>query len=89
MLDAKRIIGLPGETVLIESGDVYVDGHRLDEPYAVGKTYPDRDPHTVAEGTYYILADNRTVMEDSREFGPIPLKMIEGKMKPGELFPFY
>lgn len=87
--DAKRIVGLPGETVLINSGQVYIDGRRLDEPYAVGKTYPDRDPHTVAEGTYYILADNRTVMEDSRYFGPIPLKKIEGKMKPGELFPFY
>lgn len=88
-LDAKRIIGLPGETVLIKSGDVYVDGHRLNEPYAVGRTYPDRDPYTVAEGTYYVLADNRMVIEDSRYFGPIPLKKIEGKMNPGEIFPFF
>ena len=41
MLDAKRIVGLPGETVLIRSGDVYIDGHRLEEAYAVGKTHPD------------------------------------------------
>ena len=88
MLDAKRIIGLPGETVLIKSGDVYVNGHRLDEPYAVGKTYPDTDPYTVKKGTYYVLADNRSVMEDSRYFGPIPMKKIQGKMKPGDLFPF-
>ncbi len=89
MLDAKRIIGLPGETVLIRSGDVYIDGHRLDEAYAVGKTHPDLGPYSVAEGTYYVLGDSRWVREDSREFGPIPLKKIEGKMKPGELFPFY
>ncbi len=89
MLDAKRIIGLPGETVLIRSGDVYIDGHRLDEAYAVGKTHPDLGPYSVAEGTYYVLGDSRWVREDSREFGPIPLKKIAGKMKPGELFPFY
>jgi len=89
MLDAKRIIGLPGETVLIRSGDVYIDGHRLEEAYAVGKTHPDLGPYSVAEGTYYVLGDNRWVREDSREFGAIPLKKIAGKMRPGELFPFY
>jgi signal peptidase I len=88
MLDAKRVIGLPGETVLIKSGDVYIDGHRLEEAYAVGKTHPDLGPHSVAEGTYYVLGDSRWVREDSREFGPLPLKKIEGKIAPDTLFPF-
>ena len=88
MLDAKRIIGLPGETVLIRSGDVYIDGHRLEEAYAVGKTHPDLGPYSVAEGTYYVLGDSRWVREDSREFGSLSLKKIEGKINPGKLFPF-
>ena len=88
MLDAKRIIGLPGETVLIRSGDVYIDGHRLEEAYAVGKTHPDLGPYSVAEGTYYVLGDSRWVREDSREFGSLSLKKIDGKIAPDTLFPF-
>jgi signal peptidase I len=88
VLDAKRIIGLPGETVLIRSGDVYIDGHRLEEAYAVGKTHPDLGPYSVAEGTYYVLGDSRWVREDSREFGSLSLKKIEGKIAPDKLFPF-
>ncbi|MFQ5802291.1 MAG: signal peptidase I [Candidatus Methylomirabilales bacterium] len=88
MLDAKRIIGLPGETVLIKSGGVYINGHRLEEPYAVGRTHPDLGPYSVAEGTYYVLGDSRWVREDSREFGSLQLKEIEGKIAPDKLFPF-
>ncbi|MFQ5684321.1 MAG: signal peptidase I [Candidatus Binatia bacterium] len=86
--DAKRIVGLPGETLLIKSGDVYIDGRRLDEPYAVGKTYPDHGPYFIAERTYYVLGDNRWVREDSRDFGAVPLKNIEGKIAPDTLFSF-
>lgn len=88
VLDAKRVIGLPGETVLIKSGDVYIDGRRLEEPYAIGKTHPDLGPYTVADGTYYVLGDNRWVREDSREFGPLPRRKIAGKITPGRLFAF-
>jgi signal peptidase I len=84
----KRIVGLPGETLLIKSGEVYIDGRRLEEPYANGKTHPDLAPHSIAEGTYYVLGDNRWVREDSREFGPVPLKKIEGKIAPDKLFSF-
>lgn len=88
VLDAKRIVGLPGETVLIKSGEVYIDDQRLQESYAVGKTHPDLGPLSVAGGTYYVLGDKRWVREDSREFGPLPLKKIEGKIAPDKLFPF-
>lgn len=88
VLDAKRVIGLPGETVQIKSGDVYIDGQRLQEQYVVGKTHPDLAPLSIAEGTYYVLGDSRWVREDSRDFGPLPLKKIEGKIAPDKLFPF-
>ncbi|MGH7350758.1 MAG: signal peptidase I [Candidatus Methylomirabilales bacterium] len=84
----KRIIGLPGETLQITSGEVYINGRRLDEPYAVGATYPDFGPTTVEEHSYFVFGDTRWVREDSRDFGAVPLKNIVGKVKPGEFFPF-
>ncbi len=84
----KRIIGLPGETLVIRSGGVYINGRRLVEPYAVGATYPDFGPVTIEKDTYFVLGDNRLVSEDSRHYGVIPSKNIEGKIKPGEVFPF-
>jgi signal peptidase I len=86
--EVKRVIGLPGETVLIKSGEVYIDGRRLAEPYASGSTYPDLGPYTIKEDAYFVLADNRGVREDSREYGTVRVKAIQGKIKPGELFPF-
>jgi signal peptidase I len=83
----KRIIGLPGETVQVTAGKVYINGRRLDEPYAVGATHPDFGPTTVEELSYFVLGDTRWVREDSRDFGAVPLKHIVGKVKPGELFP--
>lgn len=83
----KRIIGLPGETLQVTSGEVYINGRRLDEPYAVGATHPDFGPTTVGEHSYFVLGDTRWVREDSRDVGAVPLKNIVGKVKPGEFFP--
>ena len=88
VLDVKRVVGLPGENVLIKSGAVYINGRRLEEPYAHGNTHPDIGAYHIAKDSYFILGDNRWVREDSREFGPLPLKKIEGKIAPDKLFPF-
>lgn len=85
--EIKRVIGLPGERLQIKSGAVYINGNRLDEPYVSGATYPDYGPNTLGEDAYFVLADNRGVREDSREYGPVRSKMIAGKIKPGDLFP--
>ncbi len=84
----KRVIALAGETITIKSGRVYIDGRRLVEPYAVGPTFPDFGPYRIENDAYFVLGDNRRVSEDSRHFGPVPLKNIKGKIKPNELFPF-
>jgi signal peptidase I len=84
----KRVIGLPGEAVTIRSGQVYVNGRRLDEPYAVGATYPDLGPNPIGKDAYFVLGDNRLVSDDSRHFGAVALKDIRGKIQANVLFPF-
>ena len=77
----KRVIGLPGETVEIRRGRVYVNGHILDEPYvpaqfADGST---QGPFMVPENQYFVMGDHRASSNDSRVFGPVPLDAIYGK----------
>ena len=62
----KRIIGLPGETVEIVSGKVYIDGELLDEPYLDEEPTGDFGPYQVPEDSYFMLGDNRAVSKDSR-----------------------
>ena len=90
----KRIIALGGDTVQIDfgSGTVYVNGHRLEEPYAAGPTLLRGDvsfPVTVPEGHYFVLGDNRNHSQDSRssELGMVPAEDIEGKVV-FRFFPF-
>ena len=62
----KRVIGLPGETVIIADGNVYVDGTALEEPYLNTVTLGDYGPYTVPEGSYFVMGDNRNDSRDSR-----------------------
>lgn len=62
----KRLIGLPGETVKITSdGNVYVNGAKLDEPYAVDWE-GDAKTFNVPENCYFFLGDNRPISYDAR-----------------------
>ncbi len=64
----KRVIGLPGETLFIQDGKVYINGSEtpLDEPYVNGEPLGDYGPVTVPEGAYFMLGDNRNNSADSR-----------------------
>jgi signal peptidase I len=82
----KRIIGLPGETIMINNGEVYINGKKLDEPY-IPQNYVtseksflrDGVPYDIPEGYYMVMGDNRGFSSDSREWGPIAKKAIVGK----------
>ena len=75
----KRVIGLPGETVELRDGRVFIDGELLPEPYLTGFDDSDEAPLSVPAGHYYVLGDNRGVSYDSRFMGPIPMEQIIGK----------
>lgn len=62
----KRIIGLPGETVQVEDGEVYVDGQMLTEPYLDTMTLGNYGPYSVPEDSYFVMGDNRNDSKDSR-----------------------
>ena len=81
----KRVIGLPGDTVEIHAGVVFVNGERLDEPYLDAerdtRSFPKR---TIPDGMLYVLGDNRAHSGDSRfeppeGVGYVPIDKVIGK----------
>lgn len=82
----KRVIGMPGDTVAIKDGEIYINDEKIDDEYAYGMT-SDYDRITLKSDEYFILGDNRLISKDSRYFGPIKEKEIKGKVV-FRIFPF-
>ncbi len=75
----KRVIGLPGETVEIHEGRVYINGTPLDEPYLNQETRGRFGPVVVPPLHVFVLGDNRDFSNDSRAFDAVPIKNILGR----------
>ena len=91
----KRVIGLPGDVVDIRGKKVSVNGTELEEPYTLytdSQVYPENDflpepyryrdyfgPHTVPEGHYFAMGDNRDQSRDSRYWGDVPRAYVKGR----------
>jgi signal peptidase I len=79
----KRIVGLPGETVHLWHGFVFVNRQILREPYVLKRTYTYRTQLGVfilGEGQYFVLGDNRINSIDSRAYGPVDRKQIKRRV---------
>ena len=81
----KRIIGLPGETVQIKDGWVYINGQKLEDDVGaepIAEARQAAEPITLGEDEYFVLGDNRNFSSDSRDpdVGNIRRDEIIGKI---------
>jgi len=77
----KRVIGVAGDHIRIDGGEVYVNGKELDEEYvpaeyADARSYPEI---VVPANSYFVLGDHRSMSNDSRDFGSVNQSYIYGK----------
>ena len=75
----KRVIGLPGDSVRIVNGQVFINGRPLDEPYITHRATYDLDQKLVPPGAYFVLGDNRPNSSDSHLGWFVPADNVIGK----------
>lgn len=79
----KRIVGLPGETLEIVEGVVYINGEPIEEGYLDAehtRLLRNTAPVTLGDDEYFVMGDNRDNSNDSRRIGPITRSMVVGRV---------
>ena len=77
----KRVIALPGDTLRIDHGRVYVNGQMLTETYVPARFADDRSQQqtVIPDGKYFMMGDHRSISSDSRDFGPVSKDLVYGR----------
>jgi signal peptidase I len=75
----KRVIGLPGDTIEVRSGEVYIDGQRLEESWTTNVGGGSYGPTTIPPLHVFVMGDNRGASNDSRSFGPVHVDNLVGR----------
>ncbi len=73
----KRVYGMPGETIEIDHGKIYIEGKAIKDEYGIGET-SDYAKIKLKDNEYFVLGDNREISKDSRNLGPIAKQNIKG-----------
>ena len=76
----KRIIGLPGETIEIRNGQVYINGQLTPTMATINEASYNSGPTTIGPDALYVLGDNRPNSSDSHAWGTVPLDLVIGKV---------
>lgn len=76
----KRVVGLPGDEILMVMGQLWINGERYEEDYLLEADPFTRIQETVSPGHYFVLGDNRLHSSDSREFGQVREELVRGKV---------
>jgi len=76
----KRVIGLPGETIAVHDGLVFINNKPLVEPYLTQNTNGYLAPRRIPPLHYFLMGDNRNMSLDSRMFGPVDRDAIIGRV---------
>lgn len=78
-LYVKRLIGLPGDTLTLQEGEVFVNGERLDEPYLLQHAAESKPVIKLGPDEFFVMGDNRPSSADSRIHGPVKRDAIVGR----------
>lgn len=89
MYRVKRVIGLPGETLELVAGELYINGEHIEQDFEMTENAAYYGPFTVPEGHYFVIGDNRNNSKDSRSImvGPLDRSQIKGHVR-AVVFPF-
>ena len=75
----KRVVGLPGETIEVRGGEVYIEGERIEELWTVNSGGGGYGPQTIPPLHIFVMGDNRGASNDSRNFGPVHVDHVMGR----------